>query len=145
MPKAVFLEKSYIVASILNFKNKYLNEDFVTFQELNYISNQIQKQINEQKLNAVILDNIDSDYFEISNVIIANRSKDISLESLIARYQGYLDLNLLLIIWNDERLFNYLSEFMSIKIEEMTKKFNDNNLGEKVPVLMKKKTNNDKK
>lgn len=145
MPKTFFLEKSYIVASILNFKNKYLNEDFVTFEELNYISNQIQKQINEQKLNAVILDNIDSDYFEISNVIIANRSKDISLESLIARYQGYLDLNLLLIIWNDERIFNYLSEFMSMKIEEMTKKFNDNNLGEKVLVLMKKKTNNDKK
>lgn len=139
MPKTFFLEKSYIVASILNFKNKYLNEDFVTFEELNYISNQIQKQINEQKLNAVILDNIDSDYFEISNVIIANRSKDISLESLIARYQGYLDLNLLLIIWNDERIFNYLSEFMSMKIEEMTKKFNDNNLGEKVLVLMKKK------
>ena len=48
MTKTVFLEKSYIVASILNFKNKYLNEDFVTFQELNYISNQIQKQINEE-------------------------------------------------------------------------------------------------
>lgn len=43
MSKTIFLDKSYITASILSFKHKYLGKDFITFAELNYISNQIQK------------------------------------------------------------------------------------------------------
>ena len=48
MANTIFIEKSYIAASILNVKSKYLRKEFITLEELNYISNQIQKQINEE-------------------------------------------------------------------------------------------------
>lgn len=43
MKKTIFIEKSYIVASIINVKSKYFKNDFVTFEELNYIAEQFQK------------------------------------------------------------------------------------------------------
>lgn len=115
MANTIFLEKSYIIASILNVKSKYLRKDFVTIEELNYISNQFQKKLNEENFDAIILDNIDLDYFDVSDVIKINKSQGLSLESVINRYQGYLDLDILLLIWNKETVLNYLTEFILIK------------------------------
>ena len=47
MANTIFIEKSYIAASILNVKSKYLRKEFITLEELNYISNQFQKKLNE--------------------------------------------------------------------------------------------------
>ena len=115
MENTIFIEKSYIAASILNFKSKYLRKEFITLEELNYISNQFQKKLNEQNFNAIILDRIDTDYFDVSDVIKINKSKGLSLESIIARYQGYLDLDILLLIWNKETIFDYLIELKKIE------------------------------
>ena len=115
MTNTIFIEKSYIAASILNVKSKYLKQEFITFEELSYISEQFQKKLNEQKINAIILDRIDADYFDISNVIKINKSKSLSLESIITRYQGYLDLDILLLIWNEETIFDFLVELKTFK------------------------------
>ena len=115
MENTIFIEKSYIAASILNVKSKYLRKEFITLEELNYISNQFQKKLNEQNFNAIILDRIDTDYFDVSDVIKINKSKGLSLESIIARYQGYLDLDILLLIWNKETIFDYLIELKKIE------------------------------
>jgi len=110
MANTIFIEKSYIAASILNVKYKFLNEDFVTIEELNYISDKFQKKLNEQNFDAIILDKIDTDYFDISDIIKINKSKGLSFESIINHYQGYLDLGILLLIWNKETILNYLEE-----------------------------------
>ena len=110
MANTIFIEKSYIAASILNAKSKCLRKEFTTLEELNYISNQFQKKLNEQNFNAIILDKIDTDYFDVSDVIKINKSKGLSLESIINRYQGYLDLDILLLIWNKETILDYLNE-----------------------------------
>ena len=115
MANTIFIEKSYIAASILNVKSKYLRKEFITLEELNYISNQFQKKLNEQNFNAIIFDEIDTDYFDISDVIKVNKSKGLSLESIIARYQGYLDLDILLLIWNKDTIFYYLVELKKIE------------------------------
>ena len=114
MANTIFIEKSYIAASILNVKSKYLRKEFITLEELNYISNQFQKKLNEQNINAIIFDRIDTDYFDISDVIKVNTSKGLSLESIIARYQGYLDLDILLLIWNKDTIFYYLVELKKL-------------------------------
>lgn len=108
MENTIFIDKSYIVASTLNVKIKQLKEDYVTKEEVNYVSNEIQKILNEQNLNAIITDNIDSQYFEVSNVISINKSNGLSLESIINRYQGYLGLDILTLIWNENNIMSYL-------------------------------------
>lgn len=115
MINTIFIENSYIAASILNVKSKYLKQEFITFEELSYISEQFQKKLNEQKINAIILDRIDTDYFDISNVVKINKSKSLSLESIITRYQGYLDLDILLLIWNEETIFDFLVELKTFE------------------------------
>ena len=115
MTNTIFIEKSYIAASILNVKSKYLKQEFITFKELSYIFEQFQKKLNEQRINAIILDRIDTDYFDISNVVKINKSKSLSLESIIARYQGYLDLDILLLIWNEETIFDFLVELKTFE------------------------------
>ena len=122
MENTIFIEKSYIVASILNIKSKVFNEEFTKFDELNYISDQIQRKLNEQNYMAIILDKIDTDYFDISDVIKINKSKGLSIESIINRYQGYLKLDILLLINNKEMLLEYLSNFKSL--ESINKTFN---------------------
>lgn len=115
MANTIFIEKSYIVASILNVKSECLRKEFITLEELNYISNQFQRKLNEQNFDAIILDKIDTDFFDVSDIIKINKSKGLSIESIINRYQGYLDLDILLLIWNKEIILDYLSEFKAIE------------------------------
>lgn len=111
MENTIFIEKSYIVSSILYFKRKFLGKNFVTIEELNYVSSKLEQDMNNHNINAIILDEIDNYYFDISDVIKVNVSNSLSLENLISRYQGYLSLEILSLIWNEKIILNYLYEF----------------------------------
>ncbi len=111
MENTIFIEKSYIVSSILYFKRKFLGKNFVTIEELNYVSSKLEQDMNNHNINAIILDEIDNYYFDISDVIKVNVSNGLSLENLISRYQGYLSLEILSLIWNEKIILNYLYEF----------------------------------
>ena len=111
MENTIFIEKSYIVSSILYFKRKFLGKNFVTIEELNYVSSKLEQDMNNHTINAIILDEIDNYYFDISDVIKVNVSNGLSLENLISRYQGYLSLEILSLIWNEKIILNYLYEF----------------------------------
>lgn len=111
MENTIFIEKSYIVSSILYFKRKFLGKNFVTIEELNYVSSKLEQDMNNHNTNAIILDEIDNYYFDISDVIKVNVSNGLSLENLISRYQGYLSLEILSLIWNEKIILNYLYEF----------------------------------
>ncbi len=111
MENTIFIEKSYIVSSILYFKRKFLGKNFVTIEELNYVSSKLEQDMNNHNINAIILDEIDNYYFDISDVIKVNVSNGLSLENLISRYQGYLSLEILSLIWNEKIILNYLYKF----------------------------------
>lgn len=115
MANKIFLEKSYILVSILNVKKKYFSQDFVTIKELNYISSKFQEKLNKQNYNVSILDKVDSEYFDGYDLIKVNESNGLSLESIIGYYYGYLDLSILYLIWDEEVILNYLSEFSVIQ------------------------------
>lgn len=101
--RTFFMEKSYIVAAILCTKDKKFRKGFVTIEEANCISALVQKEFNRKNLNVCIIDNIDKDYFEIiDGVIIINSHKNLDLNSIQQRYQGYVpNLNILLTLWDD--------------------------------------------
>lgn len=108
--KTVFMEKSYVVASILATKQRYLNQSFVTSEECNQISNILQKRYNEENLNVCIMDDIDLGYFNIvDGVITLNKSKNIDIESIKQRYQGYIpNINILLLVWDNKFILENL-------------------------------------
>lgn len=55
----VFVDKTYVVASIMRVKRNFLNESFVTYKELEYVSSKLQAAFNEASINAIIVDKID--------------------------------------------------------------------------------------
>lgn len=102
--KTFFLEKSYVIASIFVTKQLYLRENFVTIEECNEISNILQKRYNEKNLNVCIIDNIDPEYFTITDgVITLNKNKNVDVQSIKQRYQGYIpNIDILLVLWDNK-------------------------------------------
>ena len=129
MENTIFIEKSYIVSSILYFKRKFLGKNFVTIEELNYVSSKLEQDMNNHNINAIILDEIDNYYFDISDVIKVNVSNDLSLENLISRYQGYLSLEILSLIWNEKIILNYLYEFKMLDDRKIFDAFDNLGIG----------------
>ena len=129
MENTIFIEKSYIVSSILYFKRKFLGKNFVTIEELNYVSSKLEQDMNNHNINAIILDEIDNYYFDISDVIKVNVSNDLSLENLISRYQGYLSLEILSLIWNEKIILNYLYEFKMLDDRKIFDAFENLGIG----------------
>lgn len=129
MENTIFIEKSYIVSSILYFKRKFLGKNFVTIEELNYVSSKLEQDMNNHNINAIILDEIDNYYFDISDVIKVNVSNDLSLENLISRYQGYLSLEILSLIWNQKIILNYLYEFKMLDDRKIFDAFENLGIG----------------
>lgn len=129
MENTIFIEKSYIVSSILYFKRKFLGKNFVTIEELNYVSSKLEQDMNNHNINAIILDEIDNYYFDISDVIKVNVSNGLSLENLISRYQGYLSLEILSLIWNEKIILNYLYEFKMLDDRKIFDAFENLDIG----------------
>lgn len=129
MENTIFIEKSYIVSSILYFKRKFLGNNFVTIEELNYVSSKLEQDMNNHNINAIILDEIDNYYFDISDVIKVNVSNGLSIENLISRYQGYLSLEILSLIWNEKIILNYLYEFKMLDDRKIFDAFENLGIG----------------
>ena len=97
-----FMEKSYVVAAILHTKNKKKRENHVTIEEVNGVANVLQKEYNKKDLNVCITDVIDEEYFKSQeNIIVINKEKGLSLDSIRQRYQGYISYNILTVLWNE--------------------------------------------
>jgi len=77
-----FIEKTYIITVVLKNKIKYFNENFITHQELNYISNCIQSEFNKKYIKAIIIDKIDGNLFLTNDVITLNKQSNVSLEGI---------------------------------------------------------------
>lgn len=129
MENTIFIEKSYIVSSILYFKREFLGKNFVTIEELNYVSSKLEQDMNNHNINAIILDEIDNYYFDISDVIKVNVSNGLSIENLISRYQGYLSLEILSLIWNEKIILNYLYEFKMLDDRKIFDAFENSGIG----------------
>lgn len=114
----IFLPNSYVAASIINVKNKYLGERFVTIIELNFISSMLQDEFNKNNINAYIVDRLNNDYFNyIDDVILINKNKDI--DDVISFGQGILDNNIYKYLWNEKFIFENLYEINKQNIEKM--------------------------
>ena len=129
MENTIFIEKSYIVSSILYFKRKFLGNNFVTIEELNYVSSKLEQDMNNHNINAIILDEIDNYYFDISDVIKVNVSNGLSIENLISHNQGYLSLEILSLIWNEKIILNYLYEFKMLDDRKIFDAFENSGIG----------------
>ena len=68
MNSTIFIEKSYVIASIMQIKKEFLDEQFVTFAEANVIKRNLQNEFNNKSLNVCITDEIDPNYFSIQMV-----------------------------------------------------------------------------
>lgn len=110
------MEKSYVVASIFKTKQLHFRENFVTLEECNVISKLLQKEYDNKNLKVCIIDAIDSDYFKILNgIIFLNKEKNIDLQDIEQRYQGYVpNIDFLLNLWNDKFILKIIRELRGI-------------------------------
>lgn len=107
-----FMEKSYVIATILKTKNLHFKENFVTSNEGNLITKLLQKEYNNRNLNVCITSTIDFDYFEVSDeLIIPNKKRNIALQDIEQRYTGYVpNIDILLILWDEKFILENLKK-----------------------------------
>lgn len=116
--KTIFMPKTYVIASLMKIKKKYFNESFVTFKELNIISNKIQTEFNEQNINAIITDNIDKEFYKLEEVIVLNNT---SLEEIeTASYYCSSD-EVMSILWSENFICKQLIEIKQDEIALLQK------------------------
>ncbi len=126
MNDTFFMGKTYVVASIMKTKSKHFNENFVTYEELNCISNELQKKYNEKNIPVCIVEGYNRSYFVYNEVILLNKLNDVAtIEGIENRYKGFCpSLDVLKILWDDKYI---LSLLIDIKQEELDKARKDIN------------------
>ena len=124
--KTEFIEKGYIVASILNVKNKYFGEQFVDYKELSCVTNVLQHYLIKNNVKAIITNDIDTSFYKAdSSVVTLNKN---SLQSVVDHYQGYCSLDALKIIWDEKLVLNLLINFKTIQLSHAEKLRDKNSL-----------------
>ena len=63
--RTFFIEESYVIATIIKTKSKYLKEKFTTFKEINIIKSILQNEFNKKNLDVCITSQIDNEFFTI--------------------------------------------------------------------------------
>ena len=111
-----FLENGYVVASIMVSKYKLFGEAFVTWKELNYIINELQKEYNEKDINVCIITSIDEGYFDVGGAREVITLKDRSINDVEHRYKLFVNVNISKILWDDNFISKKLMEFKKQEI-----------------------------
>lgn len=123
--RTIFINKSFIIASIIRIKEKYFEECFVTFKETNIIAYELQQLCNKQ-VNICIEDEIDNRYINVNNGIYT-LNEDISSLELKDIYESYCPLEIASIIFSDSIIYEYILTIKKSQIETaMEKKINVN-------------------
>lgn len=109
--KTQFLERTFVVLSIMNVKIKYFNEDFVTLSECNAVTKQLKSRLIESKIGIIITDEINRDYFDINGEIIL---KKVNIEDI--QEANFINPIIANVIFDEKFIYNCLCE---IKVEEL--------------------------
>lgn len=122
----MFIEKSYVLASIFRVKINFFKQFFVTSEELNEITWLIQKRFNDNDVNAVITDDIDFEYYQFNEVYVINKMEDKNIIDVLNRFLGSCHQpEILSYIWDEkfilDSLINRKEENLN-KVKEKTKK-----------------------
>ncbi len=114
----VFLSKNYLALVLIEFKNKFFQENFTTLSEIGNFSQYLQKEINGRGLDIVIKSDYLSQYdFIIMNgVVIKGESCCYNLE--------LLSDTILNLLYDEDFIINFFTCFENKKIELLNSKVN---------------------
>lgn len=117
MAETFLLEKNYVIATIMCFKNEKFGEDFVTQSELNYVTNEMQKRFNKENVNACITSAIWCDHFKLEGVIL----KKISMQFVEEFYKAHAPIDILKVVWDHKFIAEKLYELKKEELEALEK------------------------
>lgn len=115
------VESSYVVAAVLTVKKKYFDESFVKANELYTVERSMQEILNGLEKHPIIVAPCSSDYFCFSkNCEVIFPLKD--LPEIEERYKGYLPIDVLNVIWNENFVIEALFKAKKDEIENAAAK-----------------------
>ena len=126
MSKTFLLEKDFVIATIMCFKNEKFGEKFVTRKELNYITGEMQKLFNEKGINACITSSIGLDHYKIgrdTEIIYLNY---ISIKFIEEFYKTYAPLDVLEVVWDHKFIAKKLYELKKEELDMLQKEISIN-------------------
>lgn len=118
MAKTFFIEKDYVVATIMYFKEKHFGEKFVTLKELNYVTSEMQKVFNKKGINACITSSIGCDHFNTAGSVILKKVTIFFIEKF---YKAYAPLDILKVVWDHKFIAEKLYELKKEELEALEK------------------------
>jgi len=108
--KTRFLTNKYLLLQLINYKTRFLGENYVTISELNRFNNYLQNEFNNKNLNVVISNELNNEDFLIYNGIIESKNS-INLD--------FLPTDILNIISDNNLITNFLIELEKEKIVKL--------------------------
>ena len=76
--EAISIDKTAIITSIIKTKIKYLNINYVTREEEQYITQTIQNELLKKNYNVIILDSIDKTLYVVKEIITFKKNIDLN-------------------------------------------------------------------
>ena len=108
-----YIETNHIIVAIMNCKRKYFNEEYITYEELNIIRSEIQKEFNNANIKAIIDSSyIDQNYFELKEVISLNKP----WAEVQKYYQNITNTEIIKILLNEKFILDLLLKISKQKI-----------------------------
>ncbi len=116
-----YIEINHVILAIISCKRKYFNEQYVTYQEANIISGEIEKRFTKENINVIIESTkIDQEYFESKPVISLKKS----WYKTEKRFQNITNLKVLNILFDESFILNLLLKISKDNIENIENKIN---------------------
>lgn len=124
--KTFFLGKEYVALTLIEAKNQFLRERFITISELNQFDYFLQQEFNNRNLDIVITSNtLSSEDFNImGEVIMTSNTCCFNLD--------LLPINVLTVLYDSNLIVDFLTQLENEKLETLEIK------KEVVPKLYKK-------
>lgn len=107
------LSGNFILTNLMKLKLKYFDEPYITKEEYNFVKNVLRKKYDIEKLEIIITDTVDTNYFKIEDIITLN---DISIEEVESKYIKNIPKYIRDILWNEFYIYKQIINNRNNKI-----------------------------
>lgn len=117
--KMFFIDTSFILASIMNTKQKHYLECFATFAEVNALRQAMQQEFNKRGLNACITDEVNPDHFDVYDGVYVKK-RGLTIEGLEYWYRSHCpSIAISLVLWDDEFISQYIQGLRQPRVQKL--------------------------
>lgn len=108
--RMIAIDKTFVMSSIMRVKHKYLNQNYITYDELYFITTTLRDILSNEGSNDYINERVDTNIFSLGEVITINPDSNVTYSDIDDMCPLDCSIGSIIIIYDEGLIFDLIQK-----------------------------------